>query len=125
MAAGVIRNAIDLMKQVEGPLGHVNKYLDKQPADFEAEYKALVADVLEMSKTPYDLSDSFWKRVLETRLKGGELAMEAAHYAMLHQGARGYVTHGAAQRRMREAYFVGIVTPATKHLRKMIAELEA
>jgi hypothetical protein len=30
-----------------------------------------------------------------------------------------------AQRRMREAYFVGIVTPATKQLRKMLAEMAA
>ena len=124
MAAGMIKSSIDLMQQVKTPLGHVNQYLDKQPEDFQAEYDALVADVLEMSKTPYDQSPEFWKRVLEARLKGGELAMEAAHYAMLHCGARGYVSHGVAQRRLREAYFVGIVTPATKHLRKMLAELD-
>lgn len=123
MAAGMIKSSIDLMEQVKTPLGHVNQYLDKQPEDFQADYEALVADVLEMSKTPYDESPEFWKRVLQARLKGGELAMEAAHYAMLHCGARGYVSHGVAQRRMREAYFVGIVTPATKHLRKMLAEM--
>ncbi|MBR9843223.1 MAG: acyl-CoA/acyl-ACP dehydrogenase [Rhodobacteraceae bacterium] len=125
MAAGIIKNCIDLMKQVDTPLGHINEYLEKQPEDIEAEYNALLADVLEMAKTPYDLSDEFYLRVLKARLAGGELAMEAAHWAQLHCGARGYVTHGAAQRRLREAYFVGIVTPATKHLRKMIAELEA
>ncbi|PCD77396.1 acyl-CoA dehydrogenase family protein [Pseudothioclava arenosa] len=124
MAAGIIKNCIELMKQVEAPLGHVNQYLEKQPADLEAEYEALVAEVLEMAKTPYDLSDEFYLRVLKARLKGGELAVEAAHWAMLHCGARGYVTHGVAQRRLREAYFVAIVTPATKHLRKLIAELE-
>jgi hypothetical protein len=31
--------------------------------------------------------------------------------------ARGY------ERRLREAYFVAIVTPATKQLRKMLAEM--
>lgn len=124
MAAGIVKNCVELMKQVEGPLGHVNKYLEKQPADIEAAYEALVADVLEMAKTPYDESDAFYLRVLKARLAGGELAVEAAHWAQLHCGARGYVTYGAAQRRLREAYFVAIVTPATKHLRKMIAELE-
>jgi len=78
-----------------------------------------------MAKTPYDESDAFYLRVLKARLAGGELAMKAAHWAQLHMGARGYVTHGAAQRRVREAYFIGIVTPATKHLRKLIAEFEA
>ncbi|WP_319531297.1 acyl-CoA dehydrogenase family protein [uncultured Cohaesibacter sp.] len=125
MAAGIIKNCIDLMKQVEKPLGHINQYLEKQPSDIEAEYNALLADVLELAKTPYDQSDAFFKRVLEARLKGGELSVEAAHWAQLHCGARGYVTNGAAQRRLREAYFIAIVTPATKHLRKMIAELEA
>ena len=84
-----------------------------------------MADVLEMAKTPYDPSNAFYKRVLQARLRGGELSVEAAHWAQLHCGARGYVSQGAAQRRLREAYFVAIVTPATKHLRKMIAELDA
>ncbi|WP_238367958.1 acyl-CoA dehydrogenase family protein [Mesobacterium pallidum] len=123
MAAGMIRSAIDQMEQVKGPLGHVNQYLERQPEDIEAEYDALVAEVLALARTPYDDTDALWKRVLQARLKGGELAVEAAHYAMLHCGARGYVSQGAAQRRLREAYFVAIVTPATKHLRKMIAAL--
>jgi len=62
------------------------------------------------------------RRVLQARLRPGELSVEAAHFAMLHQGARGYVRSGIAQRRLREAYFVAIVTPATKHLRKMLSE---
>lgn len=123
MAAGIIRNCIDLMKQVAPALGHVNRYLEKQPTDLEAEYDALMAEVLELAKTPYDTSDAFLVRVLKARLKGGELAVETAHFAQLHCGARGYVANGDAQRRLREAYFVAIVTPATKHLRKMIAEL--
>ncbi|MEM6382272.1 MAG: acyl-CoA dehydrogenase family protein [Pseudomonadota bacterium] len=125
MAAGIIRNCIDLIKKVEGPLGHVNQYLEKQSSDLEADYKALLDEVLELAKTPYDTSNSFFKRVLKARLKGGELAVEAAHWAQLHCGARGYVSNGTAQRRLREAYFVAIVTPATKHLRKMIAEMDA
>ena len=44
---------------------------------------------------------------------------------MLHCGARGYITDGVAQRRLRESYFVAIVTPATKQLRKMLADLGA
>lgn len=125
MAAGIIKNCIDLIKQVDAPLGHVNKYLDKQASDLEAEYNALVGDVLEMAKTPYDESVGFYRRVVEARLAGGKLAVDAAHWAMLHCGARGYVTNGAAQRRLREAYFVAIVTPATKHLSKILDDLPA
>ena len=42
---------------------------------------------------------------------------------MLHCGARGYLKSHRAQRRLREAYFVAIVTPATKQLRKMLADV--
>ena len=125
MAAGIVKNCIDLIKQVEAPLGHVNQFLDVQAEDLEAEYNAVVGEVLDMAKTPYDQSDEFYVRALKVRLAGGELAMKAAHWAQLHMGARGYVTHGAAQRRLREAYFIGIVTPATKHLKKLISEFEA
>jgi hypothetical protein len=37
---------------------------------------------------------------------------------MLHAGARGYLSAAPAQRKLRESYFVAIVTPAIKHLRK-------
>lgn len=49
--------------------------------------------------------------------------LEAAQAAMLHQGARGYLRTATAQRRLREAYFIAIVTPALKHLRREIARL--
>lgn len=123
MAIGMIRSAIALMEQVKRPLGHVNQFLEKQPEDFAAELEALEAEIMELAKTPYDPSNGYFRRVVEARLKGGEASVEAAHYAMLHCGARGYVGGGAAQRRLREAYFIAIVTPATKQLRKMLAEL--
>jgi hypothetical protein len=43
---------------------------------------------------------------------------------MLHMGAKGYLVNNAAQRRLREAYFIAIVTPATKHLRKELHEFD-
>ena len=55
----------------------------------------------------------------------GDASVAAAHAAMLHCGARGYLKSHRAQRRLREAYFVAIVTPATKQLRKMLAATSA
>ena len=42
----------------------------------------------------------------------GDASVAAAHAAMLHCGARGYVAAHRCQRRLRKAYFVAIVTPA-------------
>lgn len=124
MAFGLIRGCIKLMQQVKGSLGHVNQYLEKQPEDFEKQLAQLEGTVAELCKTPFSPDPVYFRRVVEARLAAGEASVEAAHYAMLHQGARGYVAQGAAQRRLREAYFVAIVTPATKQLRKMLAEME-
>ena len=56
------------------------------------------------------------------RVAGIKDSVAAAHAAMLHCGARGYRRSHRAQRRLREAYFVAIVTPATKQLRKMLQD---
>jgi alkylation response protein AidB-like acyl-CoA dehydrogenase len=125
MAFGLIEGAIELMEQVRGTLGHVNKYLPDQPGGFRERLASLQEAVYGLCDTPFETDTAYWRKVLETRLAAGEMAVAAAHAAMLHQGARGYVSHGAAQRRLREAYFVAIVTPATKQLRKMLAELPA
>lgn len=124
MATGVTRDCIALMKKLRPSLGHVNKFLTaQQPEQFEEELAALEAEVNDLAAQPYATGDAFWRRVVQARLNAGDLTMAAAHAAMLHAGARGYLKSSPVQRRMREAYFVGIVTPATKQLRKMLAEM--
>ncbi len=124
MAFGLIRGCIDLMQQMRGPLGHVNKYLDVQPEHVAEQLAAMEATVDTLAATPFEADPSYWRAVIEARLAAGEASVAAAHAAMLHCGARGYVTTGAAQRRLREAYFVAIVTPATKQLKKMLADMK-
>jgi alkylation response protein AidB-like acyl-CoA dehydrogenase len=125
MAFGLIEGAIALMEQVREQLGHVNKYLPDQPGHFREKLDAMRERVFDLCESPFEPSQAYWRNVIEARLAAGEATVAAASAAMLHQGARGYVAQGAAQRRLREAYFVAIVTPATKHLRKMLAEMPA
>lgn len=124
MAIGLVRDCVKMMEEVRPSLGHINAYLDVQPEDIAAQLEAIEAEVSELAKTPYDTSDVYWKRVVSARLLGGEASVQAAHHAMLHCGARGYVAAHRCQRRLREAYFVAIVTPATKQLRKMLSEMD-
>lgn len=123
MAIGLIRGCIDLMQQMKASLGHVNKYLEMQPEDFEDRLNEIESAVERLAASPFETDPHYWRQVLETRLAAGESSVAAAHWAMLHCGARGYVATGSAQRRLREAYFVAIVTPATKQLRKMLADM--
>ncbi|WP_289033858.1 acyl-CoA dehydrogenase family protein [uncultured Roseibium sp.] len=125
MAFGMIRSCIDLMEQAGQTLSHVNCHLPDQPEDFRAQLDAMEREVFELARTPFDPSKEYFIRVIKARLAAGDASVAAAHNAMLHCGARGYVRRGAAQRRLREAYFVAIVTPATKQLRKMLSDLGA
>ena len=123
MAFGLIRDCIKLMQRTRGPLGHVNKYLEVQPEDLTERLAAMEAEVAQLATTPFESDISYWRAVIEARLAAGEASVAAAHAAMLHCGARGYVANATAQRRLREAYFVAIVTPATKQLKKMLADM--
>ena len=60
--------------------------------------------------------------VLDVRAQVSELSLRAQS-ALLHQGARGYLMSSPVQRRIREAHFVAIVTPAIKHLRWEMSKL--
>lgn len=122
MATGLIRDCIAVMNEVGGSLGHVNRYLPQQPADFEKLLSDLESETMELARDPFNADDGYWRHVVDLRLQAGEACVAAAHAAMLHCGARGYLMSHRAQRRLREAYFVAIVTPATKQLRKMLAE---
>jgi alkylation response protein AidB-like acyl-CoA dehydrogenase len=122
MGIGLIRDCIAIMHEVDGSLGHVNQYLPQQPVHFRDLLADLEAETNALARDPFNVEDSYWRRVVALRLRLGDASVAAAHAAMLHCGARGYLKSHRVQRRLREAYFVAIVTPATKQLRKMLAE---
>jgi alkylation response protein AidB-like acyl-CoA dehydrogenase len=123
MALGLIKDCIAIMDEVATPLGHVNRYLPQQPADFRELHSNLEAESMQLARDPFNAGDDYWRRVVELRLKCGDASVAAANAAMLHCGARGYLRSHRVQRRLREAYFVAIVTPATKQLRKMLDDM--
>jgi alkylation response protein AidB-like acyl-CoA dehydrogenase len=123
MASGLIRNAVGLMRNLPASVLKVNRFLRNGPAAIEDRLLSLEAQIAELSSTPLDQSPAFLERVLEARLEGSNLSLDAAQATMLHAGARAYVDGSIYSRRLRESYFIAIVTPATKHLKKDISEL--
>jgi len=123
MGLGNIQACIDICREVEPLLGHVNSYLDDRPDELQAELDDAKEAVLALAEEPFDSSDEFFREVLELRLAASELALRASQSAMLHTGAKGYLHTAPAQRKLRESYFVAIVTPAIKHLRKELHTL--
>lgn len=125
MGLGLIDACVAMMKRSNKTHAHVNRYLDDQAEDIEAALiDARAATYALAERIDRDGGATYVKDTLALRLAGGELSLKAANAAMLHLGAKGYLRNNAAQRRLREAYFIAIVTPATKHLRKELAEME-
>jgi alkylation response protein AidB-like acyl-CoA dehydrogenase len=122
MALGLIKDCINIMAEVEAPLGHVNRYLPQQPVQFKELFAEFENEAMALARDPFNADETYWRKVVALRLRAGDASVAAAHAAMLHCGARGYLKSHRAQRRLREAYFVAIVTPATKQLRKMLAD---
>jgi alkylation response protein AidB-like acyl-CoA dehydrogenase len=125
MGVGNIQSCIDLCREVEPMLGHVNCYLDDRPDELQEELDDAVEAVMALAEDPFEDSDEFFREILELRLAAGELALRASQSAMLHTGAKGYLRSAPAQRKLRESYFVAIVTPAIKHLRKELDTMAA
>lgn len=123
MALGLVRGCIAIMERAANSRGVVNAHLPTQPAAMADALAALQADVELLAATPTETDESYWLRVLQARLRASELSLEAATAAMLHAGASGFLVQAPAQRRLREATFIAIVTHALKHLRQEIARL--
>lgn len=120
---GVIKGAIESIAAVQGPLGHVNRFLEDQAEPLQAEFEALQRRILRLAQTPRLSDPAYRLAVLEARAETSQLSLRAAQAALLHQGARGYLASSAVQRRIRESHFVAIVTPALKQLHKEIHSL--
>lgn len=123
MALGVVEGSLKVIEESNVMLSHVNEFLDDGAAELEAELAALRNEVAALA-APAGAGQAAILPVLKVRARASELALRAAQSAVLHAGARGYLLRHPAQRLLREAVFVAIVTPALKHLRKEIADLE-
>jgi alkylation response protein AidB-like acyl-CoA dehydrogenase len=123
MALGLVRGSIAQMRETETVQNGVNAHLPDRPDDLAGDGERLAETIHALAATPFETDAEYLRSVLQARLRGSELALAAAQSAMLYAGARGYLRGSAASRRLREAYFIAIVTPAMKHLRKDIAAL--
>jgi hypothetical protein len=97
--------------------------LHERPDALQDELSDLVQRIQRLAVNPYETSKDYMIEVLDARAQSAEFVLKASQSALLHQGARGYMMNTAPQRRIREAHFVAIVTPAIKHLRWEMARL--
>jgi alkylation response protein AidB-like acyl-CoA dehydrogenase len=123
MGLGLVASCIELMKRANRRLHHVNCFLDDQVGDIEEDAQSLRLKTYALAEaiTAQDsLDNTLLREVIQARIAASELSLRASNAAMLHAGARAYLQGSVAERKLRESYFVAIVTPALKHLKKML-----
>ena len=124
MGLGLGQSCLELIERSNRQLGKVNCFLDDCVEDIErdltiARFKAYdLAD--EIVNQQDKLDSDYLAAVIQSRLTASELSLRASQSAMLHAGARAYLSGSPQERKLREAYFVAIVTPAIKQLKKML-----
>lgn len=124
MGVGIVRACLGIIQDSNGSVGHVNAFLDDQDQELTDRLAHIQAQLSALAPQAQAGSAEILP-VLKARAAISELTLKAANSAILHAGAKGYLMIHPAQRRLREAIFVAIVTPALKHLRKEIHDLEA
>jgi alkylation response protein AidB-like acyl-CoA dehydrogenase len=123
MGFGVIESALKIIRESNVSHSEVNSFLNEPGVDLAAELTALKIRAAALACEAQAGTASILE-TLKLRACTSELTLKAANSAVLHAGAKGYLIRHPAQRRLREAVFVAIVTPALKHLRKEIADFE-
>ncbi|MHA3902377.1 acyl-CoA dehydrogenase family protein [Castellaniella sp. WN] len=121
MGLGLVRASLETIHATNQRLSHVNTFLDDQEDTLGRDLEILLAETVRLARLD---PDALPLDILRARARASELGLRATQSAALHAGAAGYLMSHPAQRRLREALFVAIVTPALKHLRKEIHALE-
>ncbi|HEX7385916.1 MAG TPA: acyl-CoA dehydrogenase family protein [Castellaniella sp.] len=121
MGIGLVQASIAAIQASNQRLAHVNQYLDDQADTLQRDLDGLRTEIVRLAQAGHD---ALPLDLLRARAQASELCLHAAQSAALHAGAAGYLLSSPTQRRLREALFVAIVTPALKHLRKEIDRLE-
>lgn len=127
MGLGLAQNCIELMRRIDKSKAHVNQFLDDRPEELESELETLRLKSYRLAEAIGHgrqlVSKEVLREVVEARATASELSLRASQSLMLHAGAIAYVHGSVYERRLRESYFVAMVTPALKHLRKVLASM--
>jgi alkylation response protein AidB-like acyl-CoA dehydrogenase len=122
MALGVIRACIDNMQHLCNKQRGSNQYLRVQPDELEKKFSILREKAYRCAQ---NLQYVPIQDIFQVRLESAYLALEASIAGALHCGGAGYIKTSPASRRLREAQFISIVTPAVKHLERVLQNQSA
>ncbi|RBQ31574.1 hypothetical protein CRU92_05010 [Arcobacter sp. FW59] len=126
MALGNIDSCIEVIKKELKRKEYLNNPIFEDKVSlFENKRKELCFGLDEYFTTPYINQVEGLKKILKVRLDGALLSQEVSNEALLCSGgSRGYFEKSNAFRKLRESYFIAVVTPSIKHLQILLSSLK-
>jgi len=121
MGLGVIAAAIGSMREADDRQGDCNAYLPLRADEAEQRLARLRGVIAALAATPLERGSGYRRAVLQARLEVSDFCLEVSQSAVLHWGASGYLRESVIDRLVREAWFVAIITPSIRQLRREIA----
>lgn len=122
MGLGIMQGCLDIIRAI--PAGNItDAYLEDDADEIVDDLAQMEAEAQSLARDAQS-GDASLLAVLQLRARVSERALRVAESTVLRCGAKGYIASHPVQRRLREAVFVAIITPALKHLRKEIHELQ-
>ncbi len=121
MGLGLVQTSVDSMSKAMNKQNETNKYIGISPDELAKELNELRQQAVLLCEKGASGEEAFIPAV-QLRLRSAELALRATQTAFLYHGAAGYYRKSDCMRRLREALFVAVVTPAVKHLKRILQE---
>lgn len=119
MGLGLASASLEGMCRVQSKQEGTNAYLNVQPGPLQEQLTDLRQRIYRLAGDPN--AGAYIEDARRMRLESALLALKAAESEILYRGAAGYLKKSASMRRLREALFIAIVTPAIKHLYRDLA----
>jgi alkylation response protein AidB-like acyl-CoA dehydrogenase len=125
IGAGIVRGSLEDMRAADRSSSSTNRFLPDRPDGIENELTRIMVPAGRLGLLAADELPAQLQEILRLRLELADLALRAAQSALLHAGAVGFIASAAPQRRLREAMFFSILSPSTKHLRRVLSTFGA
>ena len=123
MGLGAVAACVRSMRDCDQTHHASNQYLPERPDELEEALAEQRAVILDLACTPDETATDYLRDVLQARLAISELTLAATQAAVLHAGARGYISASPVNRLQREGNFVALITPSVRHLRRELARM--
>lgn len=115
---GLIKASISSIEKVQQKQNGINNFAISNFVKLQEEYEELSQRAKQLILTNrFSLS---WSEVIRLRRDSAISALKITQAELLHYGAAAYKKGSSTERRLREAQFLAIVTPAIKQLEKML-----